>query len=129
MSADAPRLPPPPGLAGVPIIDEDVELKDLSESQLIDYVRQDKDAYSHYFPEGCAPLVQTDRAMILLAKNVTDAVFESRFLPIKARYLLDENQDLYIRNVMAQSTLTSLLRVVTGETDMVCFSPLLSVTQ
>ena len=52
-----------------------------------------------YFPEGREPLVQTDRAMILLAKNVTDAVFESRFLPIKARYLLDENLDLYIRKV------------------------------
>jgi hypothetical protein len=35
--------------------------------------------------------------MIVLAKNVTDVVFERRFLPIKARYLLDENQDLYIR--------------------------------
>jgi hypothetical protein len=61
MSADAPRLPPPPGLEGVPIIDEDVELNDLSESQLIAYVRQAKDAHSHYFPEGRAPLVQTDR--------------------------------------------------------------------
>jgi hypothetical protein len=80
LSADAPRLPPPPaGLAGVPIIDEDVELNDLSESQLIDYVRQAKDTYIHYFPEGRAPLVQTDRAMIPLAKNVTDAVFERRF--------------------------------------------------
>jgi hypothetical protein len=99
MSADAPRFPPPPGLEGVPIIDEDVEVNDLSESQLIDYVRQAKDTYSHYFPEGREPLVQTDRAMILLAKNVTDTVFERRFLPIKARYLLDENQDLYIRKV------------------------------
>jgi hypothetical protein len=97
--AGAPRLPPPPGLEGVPIIDKDVELNGLSESQLIDYVRQAKDTHSHYFPEGREPLVQTDRAMILLAVNVTDAVFESRFLPIKARYLLDENQDLYIRKV------------------------------
>jgi hypothetical protein len=98
-SAGASRLPPPPGLEGVPIIDKDVELNDLSESQLIDYVRQAKDTYSHYFPEGREPLVQTDRAIILLAKNVTDAVFESRFLPIKARCLLGENQDLYIRKV------------------------------
>jgi hypothetical protein len=99
-SVGAPRLPPPPGpLEGVPIINKDVGLNDLSESQLIDYVRQAKDTYSHYFPEGREPLVQTDRAMILLAKNVTDAVFESRFLPIKARYLLDENQDLYICKV------------------------------
>jgi hypothetical protein len=97
MSADAPRLPPSPGLEGVPIISDDVELNDLSESQLIDYVRQAKGTYSHYFPESREPLVQTDRAMILLAKNVTDAVFERRFLPIKARYLLDKNQDLYIR--------------------------------
>jgi hypothetical protein len=95
LSADAPRLPPPPGLEGVPIIDEDVELNDLSESQLIDFVRQTNDNYSQYFPEGREPLVQTDRAMILLAKNVTDAVFESRFLPIKARYLLDINQDQF----------------------------------
>jgi hypothetical protein len=34
-----------------------------------------------------------------LAKNVTDTVFDRRFMPIKARYLLDENQDLYIRKV------------------------------
>ena len=40
--------------------------------------------------------------MILLAKNVTDSVFETRFLPIKARYLLDENLDLYIRKVPGQ---------------------------
>jgi hypothetical protein len=102
MSADAPRLPPPPGLEGVPIISEDVELNDLSESQLVVYVRQAKDAHSHYFPEGRVPLVQTDRAMILLAKNVTDTFFERRFLPIKARYLLDENQDLYIRKTPGQ---------------------------
>jgi hypothetical protein len=102
MSADAPRLPSPPGLEGVPIISDDVELIELSESQLTDYVRQAKDTYSHYFPEGHEPLVQTDRAMILLAKNVTDAVFERRFLPIKARYLLDENQDLYIRKAPGQ---------------------------
>jgi hypothetical protein len=80
--AGAPRLPPPPGLEGVPIIDKDVELNDLSESQLIDYVRQAKDTHGHYFPESREPLVQTDRAMILLAKNVTDAVFESRFLKV-----------------------------------------------
>ncbi len=43
--------------------------------------------------------MQTDRPLILLAKNVTDAVFESRFLTIKARSLLDENQDLHIRKV------------------------------
>lgn len=90
---------PMAGLEGVPIISEDVDLADLSESQLIHYVRQAKDAFSHYFPEGHEPLVQTDRALILLAKNVTDQVFESRFLPIKARYLLDENMDLYIRKV------------------------------
>jgi hypothetical protein len=71
MSGDDFRLSPVAGLEGVPIIDEDVELNDLSESQLIDYVRQAKDTYSHYFPEGREPLVQTDRALILLAKNVT----------------------------------------------------------
>jgi hypothetical protein len=68
-----------PGLEGVPIISEEVVLTDLSESQLIDYVSQAKDAHSRYFPEGREPLAQTDRAMILLAKNVTDEVFESFF--------------------------------------------------
>jgi hypothetical protein len=43
MSGDDPRLSPVAALEGVPIIDEDVELKDLSESQLIDYVRRVKD--------------------------------------------------------------------------------------
>jgi hypothetical protein len=113
MSADAPRLPTSPGLEDVPIIDENVELNDLSESQLIDYVRQAKDTYSRYFPEGHVPLVQTDHAMILLAKNVTEEVFERRFVPIKARYLLNQNMDLYIPRfqviVMAFSVRESLL--------------------
>jgi hypothetical protein len=87
------------GLHDVPIISENVDLTSLSESQLDDYVRQAKDMYSDLFPEGREPLIQTDRAMILLAKNVTDSVFESRFLPIPGRYLLDENLDLYIRKV------------------------------
>jgi hypothetical protein len=99
MISDASRLPPVAGLEDVPIISEDVDVSVLPESQLINYVRQAKDAYSQYFPEGREPVVQSERAMILLAKNVTDAVFESRFLPIKARYLLDEHQDLYIRKV------------------------------
>jgi hypothetical protein len=103
MSRDDPQQPPPAismaGLDDVPIISEDVDLTSLSESQLVNYVRQAKDTYSDAFPEGREPLIQTDRAMILLAKNVTDAVFETRFLPIKARYLLDENLDLYIRKV------------------------------
>ena len=102
MSRDDPQQPPAINMAGlddVPIISENVDLTSLPESQLDDYVRQAKDMYSHVFPEGREPLIQTDRAMILLAKNVTDAVFESRFLPIKARYLLDENLDLYIRKV------------------------------
>jgi hypothetical protein len=81
------------GLHDVPIISETVDLTSLSESQLDDYVRQAKDMYSDLFPEGREPLIQTDRAMILLAKNVTDSVFESRFLPIPARYLLDEHLD------------------------------------
>lgn len=96
--------PPPPAAAtrpgvDVPIISEDVVLTDLSESRLRSYVSQAKEAYCRYFPEGREPLVQTDRAMILLAKGVTHSFFDSHFLPIKARYLLDENLDLYIRKV------------------------------
>ena len=87
------------GMRGVPIINEDVDFMNLSDSQLVAYVRQAKDTYSFYFPEGCEELVQTERALILLAKNVTESIFNARFLPIKARYLLDENMDLYIRKV------------------------------
>jgi hypothetical protein len=90
---------PAAGLEGVPIISEDVDLTDLSESELIGYVRQAKNAHSHYFPEGLPPLVETDRAMILFARNVSATVFESQCVPIKARYLSDQNLDLYIRKV------------------------------
>jgi hypothetical protein len=70
----------------------------LLESKIINNVGQAKGTYSHYLPEVCEPLVQTDTpALIFLATNVTDTVFEGLFLPTKALYLLDENQDLYIR--------------------------------
>jgi hypothetical protein len=37
--------------------------------------------------------------MVLVARGVTESVFDSQLLPVKARYFLDENGDLYIRKV------------------------------
>lgn len=56
---------------------------DMSESQLMDRVREAKDKHSQYFPEGLISPQTDDHNMILLAKNVTktkslnDAFFPS----------------------------------------------------
>jgi hypothetical protein len=93
---------PRPGL-GNPIINHDVVLDNLVPSVVEDYIRQAKEAFVEYYPEGRDPLVaETDQSMVFVAHGVTESVFDGHFLPVKARYFLDENGDLYIRKVPGQ---------------------------
>ena len=91
-------LDPVKGLGGgVPIIDESVVIEDLPLPELQQFVRLAKDAYTEYFPEG-QKHATPGPARILLAKHVSNKAMNC-FVPIKARYLRDENLDLYIRKV------------------------------
>lgn len=86
-----------PGL-DVPVIDDGIDFSSLARSAVEAYIRQAKDVFVEYFPEGRRPSV-TDRSMVLVAHGVSEEVFDRVFLPVNARYLLEDNGDLYIRKV------------------------------
>jgi hypothetical protein len=80
------------------IVEDGVDFNALEPSQMEEYIRRAKELFAEYFPEGGASSLDGPHR-VLVAHGVQEVVFERHLVPLKARLLLDENHDLYLRKV------------------------------